>query len=145
MSQNILAYFRPIPQLVSCTHTHPFGNCFSVPLFLPFPGPDLLFMLFFLVLTLFLFILLIIFGLVLIKYFMEWKYTFLHVVNRTETKKLKENFVSVSILFSLIVCLGICKFGVIPFTYFSKHFKVMFRGIHVNWHCLLTKTKIFRL
>lgn len=66
-------------------------------------------------------------------------------MNRTETKKLKENFVSVSILFSLIVCLGICKFGVIPFTYFSKHFKVMFRGIHVNWHCLLTKTKIFRL
>lgn len=60
-------------------------------------------------------------------------------------KRLKENFSSVSILFSLIVCLGICKFGVIAYTYFSKHFKVMFRGIHVNWNCLLTETKISRL
>lgn len=68
MSQNILVYFLPIPQLVSCTHT-PLETVFLyLCLFLPFPGPTHVSCF---VLTLFLFILIIIFGLVLIKSFME--------------------------------------------------------------------------
>lgn len=33
-----------------------------------------------------------------------------------------------------IIYLRICKFGVIPYTYVSEHFKAMFKGINVSWH-----------
>lgn len=80
-------------------------------------------------------------GRVLIKSFREYLPT---SVNRTYTN-LNNSFSMCIWLFELIVHLGICKFGVIPWTHLSKHFKIMFRGINVSWQWLWIETAIFRL